>query len=64
MKKIVFVVFLGIAIVYLFKIIKIVWSDYSRLTEYGIGYLSGSIVIFLLFSVLALLMFNKYLKKE
>ncbi len=37
------------------KIIQILTEDFEQLTEYGIGYLIGKIVLFALFSIVVLL---------
>lgn len=47
MKKIIFYLSLGIAIITLINIINILTTDLKRLTEYGYGYLVGKIILFL-----------------
>ena len=47
MKKIIFYLSLGIAIITLINIINILTTDLKRLTEYGYGYLVGKIIVFL-----------------
>jgi len=55
MKKIIFYIsFISMLILFV-KIIQILTEDFEQLTEYGIGYLIGKIVLFALFSIVVLL---------
>ena len=49
MKKIVFFTFLVLALYLLITIISILVTDSHRLTKYGLGYLTGKIILFVLF---------------
>jgi len=49
MKKIIFYISLIISILLFINIVKIIWTDLQRLTEYGFGYLSGEIILFFIF---------------
>jgi len=50
MKKFFFFLFLIFSIILLFNILKIVFYDLERLTNYGYGYLVGNIILFLIFT--------------
>ena len=43
----------------LFKIVKIIVYDLDRLTEYGLGYLSGLSVLFIISSAISYKIFKK-----
>ncbi|WP_324024902.1 hypothetical protein QSV08_16985 [Maribacter sp. BPC-D8] len=59
MKKIIFYVAAVFAFFMLINIASILISDFSRLTEYGFGYLAGKVILFFLFAVVAF-----FLRKE
>lgn len=59
MKKIIFYIAVVMAFFMLVNIASIVISDFSRLTEYGFGYLAGKVVLFVLFLAIAF-----FLRKE
>jgi len=48
-KKIIFFISLIASLVLLINIISIITNDLDRLTPYGFGYLSGKIILFILF---------------
>jgi hypothetical protein len=48
MKKTIFYISIIISIILLVNIAKIFINDFDRLTEYGFGYLSGKIILFIL----------------
>lgn len=48
MKKIVFGILCLLSLVLLIRIVRILLFDWNRLTDYGMGYLTGSILLFLL----------------
>lgn len=54
MKKIIFYIAAILSFFLLVNIIKIVVTDFNRLTEYGFGYLVGEIILFLVFVITAL----------
>jgi hypothetical protein len=62
MKKLVFAILVILSIVFLVRIVRIFIYDYSRLTEYGLGYLIGSIGLFILFLVLSFWLGRKLMK--
>jgi hypothetical protein len=53
MKKIIFYISTILSLILLVNIISIIKTDFNRLTEYGFGYLTGKIILFLLFAVLS-----------
>ncbi|MDO6473718.1 hypothetical protein [Maribacter sp. 1_MG-2023] len=59
MKKIIFYIAAVVAFFMLINIASILISDFSRLTEYGFGYLAGKVVLLILFSGIAF-----FLRKE
>ncbi|MGR7813839.1 hypothetical protein [Lacinutrix undariae] len=52
MKKIVFYISSIIALFLLISIIQIIVTDFSRLTQYGFGYLFGKIILLVVFASL------------
>ena len=48
MKKAIFYLSLFISIILLVNVIKILITDFNKLTEYGFGYLTGKVVIILI----------------
>ena len=64
MKKITFYISAIISLIILVNIIQIVTTDFERLTEYGLGYLIGKIILFGIFLTLALLTRKQIRKKE
>ncbi|MDR6300036.1 hypothetical protein [Mesonia maritima] len=59
MKKALFYFCGFIAIILFINILKIVFTDLSRLTEYGYGYLVGKIILFIVFSGIVILLKRK-----
>ena len=53
MKKILFYTSIIISIVLFINVIQILSTDYDRLTEYGFGYLTGKIILIIIFMILA-----------
>jgi hypothetical protein len=53
MKKIVFYFAIGISIILLISIIQIIVTDFDRLTKYGFGYLTGKIILLLVFLIIS-----------
>ncbi|UUC44823.1 hypothetical protein [Flavobacterium cerinum] len=49
MKKIVFYVSLLLSVFFFIKIMKILIYDYTNLTNYGMGFLTGQILLLVLF---------------
>jgi hypothetical protein len=49
MKKFIFYLSLIVSIFLLINILQILVTDFNRLTEYGFGYLTGKIVLLLIF---------------
>jgi hypothetical protein len=56
MKKIVFGILVLVSLFFLIRVIKILFFDLSRLTEWGYGYLTGSIFYLAVFSGLSILL--------
>ncbi len=55
MKKILFYLSLGISILLLINILNILISDLNRLTEYGYGYLTGKVILLVVFTTIVLI---------
>ncbi|WP_339622931.1 hypothetical protein [uncultured Winogradskyella sp.] len=55
MKKIIFYIAAIVSFFLIVNIIKIIATDFNRLTEYGFGYLVGQIILFVVFIVIALI---------
>lgn len=53
MKRIVFYIAISIAVLTLLNVLYILIYDFSRLTEYGYGYLVGKLILVIVFSVVA-----------
>lgn len=53
MKKIIFYVAVTLSIILLVNIISIITSDFDRLTQYGFGYLTGKIILLILFILIS-----------
>ena len=51
MKKAIFYLSLFISIILVVNVIKILITDFNKLTEYGFGYLTGKVVIILILSL-------------
>jgi len=64
MKKIIFGITCIISVILLIKILRILFQDFSRLTEYGFGYLTGMIILFLILSFCSILIGRKIFKKN
>jgi type III secretory pathway component EscS len=64
MRKIIFGISIIVSIVLVIKIIGILLNDFSRLTEYGFGYLIGLIVLFLILVLISYLTGRKIIKKS
>jgi len=52
MKKVLFYILLIISLYLAFSIIKILLYDIKRLTEYGYGFLTGQILLFLIIGII------------
>jgi hypothetical protein len=63
MKKLIFYVSIIISIVLLINVVKILVSDFNRLTDYGFGYLIGKIILLLIF-IMLLFLIKKSIKKQ
>lgn len=57
MKKILFYISTIIALFLLISIVQIILTDFSRLTQYGFGYLFGKIILLIIF--LSVMFFTK-----
>ncbi len=55
MKKTFFYISLSISIILFVNIITILTTELDRLTQYGYGYLTGKIILFLIFGAIMLL---------
>jgi|AntAceMinimDraft_15_1070371.scaffolds.fasta_scaffold21801_3 type III secretory pathway component EscS len=64
MRKIIFGLSTIISVILLIKIIGILINDFSRLTEYGLGYLIGLIVLFFVLVLISYLTGKKIIKKS
>lgn len=64
MRKTVFLVAIVIALILIIKIIHILIYDWNRLTDYGIGYLVGKIILFLIFVGIAFIAKTNKIKTE
>lgn len=64
MKKIIFYLSLGIAIIILINIINIITINLKRLTEYGYGYLTGKIILFVVFAGIVFLTRKHKIKSD
>ncbi|WP_282048612.1 hypothetical protein [Maribacter aquivivus] len=64
MKKIIFYIAVVMAFFMLVNIASIVISDFSRLTEYGFGYLAGKVVLFVLFVTVAIILRKQVFKSN
>ena len=64
MKKTFFWLLLVTGLIVSFKIGRIFIYDFNRLTEYGFGYLTGLIIIFLLIMTVSILLGNKLYSKN
>lgn len=63
MKKIIFYIAAVFAFFMLINIASILISDFSRLTEYGFGYLAGKVILFILFVTVAILLRKQVFKR-
>jgi len=64
MKKVFFWLFVVIAVAIAYRIGEILIFDFDRLTDYGFGYLTGLIIMFLILTGIAILLGIKILKKN
>ena len=64
MKKTVSYLSIIIALLLSINIVKILTTDFERLTEYGFGYLTGKIILLLIFLSLIYITRDVLLKKE
>ena len=64
MKKTLFYILSLIALVLLVDMINILTNDFERLTDYGVGYLVGKTVLFLMFLLSMFLLRRKILKNK
>lgn len=64
MKKTVSYFSIIIAFILSINIVKILTTDFERLTEYGFGYLTGKIILLLIFLSLIYITRDVLLKKE
>lgn len=55
MKKVIFYISVVVSIILLINILKIILTDFNRLTDYGYGYLVGKIILFIIFIGIAFL---------
>lgn len=62
MKKTAFFVLAILSIIWAIRILSIVFTDLSRLTTYGQGYLIGQVLLFSLFLFGAVWLFRKIVK--
>ena len=53
MKKAAFYLLLIIAVIFLYKVLRILLVDFSRLTDYGFGYLTGQVILLIAASFFA-----------
>jgi hypothetical protein len=53
MKKAAFYLLLIIAVIFLYKVLRILLVDFTRLTDYGFGYLTGQVILLIAASFLA-----------
>lgn len=53
MKKAIFYISVLVALLLLVNVLEILITDFDRLTKYGLGYLTGKIVLVLIFSLVA-----------
>lgn len=59
MKKVIFYISIVLAIYHLFSLIRILTNDLERLTTYGYGFLTGKIILLVIFILIAYLTRNK-----
>jgi hypothetical protein len=64
MKKILFYISAIISAILVINIAKIFTTDFNRLTEYGIGYLVGKIILFLIFLTIIYLTRKSVINKK
>ena len=65
MKKVFFYISIIFSLILLINIISIITTDIDRLTKYGLGYLTGKIILFLLFvSIIYLTRKSVFIKTE
>lgn len=64
MKKTLFYILSLIALVLLVDMINILTNDFERLTDYGVGYLVGKTVLFIMFLLSMFLLRRKILKNK
>jgi uncharacterized membrane protein required for colicin V production len=64
MRKVFFYISLVISIFLLMNILKILITDFYRLTEYGFGYLVGKLILFVIFATLMFLTRKHKTKSE
>ena len=63
MGKLIFGLSSILSLILLIKISGILFKDFNRLTEYGMGYLVGLIVLFLISGIISFLTGRKIIKK-
>ncbi len=64
MKKTIFYILSLFALVLLINVIQILINDFGRLTDYGVGYLLGKIVLFVIFLLSMFLLRRKMMKNR
>ena len=64
MKKIVFGILVLISLYFLFRVTKILLYDTPRLTEWGYGYLTGSVIYLIVFTGLSVFLGYKLFKSH
>ena len=64
MKKIIFYISIFISIILLINIAKILSVDFERLSLYGLGYLSGKIILFIVFVLISFMTRKAILTKK
>ncbi|MCB9205945.1 MAG: hypothetical protein H6610_08755 [Ignavibacteriales bacterium] len=64
MKKFVLFILIIVTAILGYNVFDIIINDYSRLTEYGFGYLTGLFVMLIIFLALTILLTKNILKKK
>ncbi len=64
MRKIILYICFGISAFLLLKIIAVLSTGLSKLTDYGYGYLTGSIILFLVFIGIIIILLKKQKNKS
>jgi len=64
MKRIALIFCIVLSLILFIRIVRILWYDFSRLTDYGFGYLAGSVILFLLFASFSYLLARKPAQRD